>query len=107
MNGEIKQEKDRSVEKTKDAGAVRESNKERSERKSAGRQQQQQTTITGEMSGGKLSSASKSGIINATSTSEGKREALSGYVSVVTVIVVVIIIFIVRAWQIMPSSIRA
>ncbi|KDR14733.1 THO complex subunit 2 [Zootermopsis nevadensis] len=78
VNGEIKQEKDRSVEKTKDAGAVRESNKERSERKSAGRQQQQQTTITGEMSGGKLSSASKSGIINATSTSEGKREALSG-----------------------------
>jgi hypothetical protein len=105
VNGEIKQEKERSVEKTKDAGTVRESNKERSERKSAGRQQQQQMTVVGEMSSGKLSSASKSGVINVTSTSEGKREALSGYVSVATVVVVVVVIVIVGAWQIMPSPI--
>lgn len=90
MNGEIKQEKERSVEKTKEVGTVRESNKERSERKSAGRQQQQQATVVGELSSSKSSSASKSGVINVSSTSEGKREALSGYVSVIEVVVVVV-----------------
>jgi hypothetical protein len=113
VNGEIKQEKERSIEKTKDAGNIRENNKERSERKSAGRQQQQQTPTVGEMSGGKLSSASKSGVINVTSSFEGKREALSGYVSVVVVVVVVVVaaaaaaaVVIVGAWQIMLSEIH-
>ena len=89
MNGEIKQEKERSVEKTKEAGTVRDSNKERSERKSAGRQQQQQTVVVGELSNSKSSSASKSGVTNVTSTSEGKRDALSGYVSVLAPVIIV------------------
>ena len=89
MNGEIKQEKERAVEKTKEAGTVRDSNKERSERKSAGRQQQQQTVVVGELSNSKSSSASKSGVTNVTSTSEGKRDALSGYVSVLAPVIIV------------------
>lgn len=93
MNGEIKQEKERSVEKTKETVTVRESNKERSERKSASRQQQQQTTTVGELSSSKSSSASKSGFTNVTSTSEGKRDALSGYVSVATVFLIIMIVW--------------
>jgi hypothetical protein len=89
VNGEIKQEKERSVEKTKEAGTVRDSNKERSERKSAGRQQQQQAVVVGELSNSKSSSASKSGVTNVTSTSEGKRDALSGYVSVLAPVIIV------------------
>jgi Flp pilus assembly protein TadB len=107
VNGEIKQEKERSVEKTKDAGTVRESNKERSERKSAGRQLQQQAAVVGELSNSKSSSVSKSGVISVTSTSEGKREAFSGYVSVVVVVVVVVavvVVAVVMALVVVASS---
>jgi len=89
VNGEIQQEKERSVEKTKEAGNVRETNKERSERKSAGRQQQQQTTGVGELSNSKSTSVSKSGVTNVTSTSESKRDVLSGYVSVLAPVITV------------------
>lgn len=89
MNGEIQQEKERSVEKTKETGTVRETNKERSERKSAGRQQQQQTTVVGELSNSKSTSASKSGVANVTSTSESKRDVLSGYVSMLAPVITV------------------
>jgi hypothetical protein len=78
------------VEKTKEAVTVREGNKERSERKNASRQQQQTATVV-ELSGGKLSNASKAGVANATSTSEGKRDAFSGYVLVATVFVIMIV----------------
>lgn len=89
MNGEIKQEKERSVEKTKEAGTVRESNKERSERKSAGRQQQQQqTAVVGELANSKSISAPKSGVTNVTSTSEGKRDAMLGYVPVLASLII-------------------
>lgn len=96
MNGEIKQEKERSVEK-KETGTMRETNKERSERKSAGRQQQQQTTVVGELSNSKSTSASKSGVANVTSTSESKRDVLSGYVSLLLPVITVI------AWKALQS----
>lgn len=97
MNGEIQQEKERSVEKTKEAGTVRETNKERSERKSAGRQQQQQTTAVAELSNSKSTSASKSGVANVTSTSESKRDVLSGYVSMLAPVIIV------SAWRAVQS----
>lgn len=90
VNGEIKQEKERSVEKTKETGTVRETNKERSERKSAGRQQQQQAAVVGELSNSKSTITSKSGVANVTSTSESKRDVLSGYVAVLAPVITVI-----------------
>jgi hypothetical protein len=71
---------------------VREGNKERSERKNASRQQQQ-TAAVAELSGGKLSNASKAGVTNVTTTSEGKRDVLSGYVLVATVFLIVMIVW--------------